>query len=166
MSRLLITSDLHLGHKNTWRFRPEFESAEYHHEFVFNNLVSSVKRRDMVLFLGDITFTEEWLDRISEIQCERKILIAGNHDTDNISMRKLTDVYDEVYALYRRGGYLYSHAPIHPNELRGKINIHGHVHHKTIDDPRYFNACLENTDMKPIDINTIRERLQENKEGQ
>lgn len=31
MTRLMITSDLHLGHKNIHKFRTEFENAEHHH---------------------------------------------------------------------------------------------------------------------------------------
>ena len=42
-----------------------------------------------------------------------------------------------------------SHAPIHPNELRGRFNLHGHVHQNSITlpdgslDDRYINCCVE-----------------------
>lgn len=61
-----------------------------------------------------------------------------------------------------------SHAPIHPAELRGKINIHGHVHDATITDEnglpdlRYFNVSLENTGGRPIAHNVIMELLCKN----
>ena len=49
-----------------------------------------------------------------------------------------------------------SHAPIHPEELRDRINIHGHVHYKNIDDARYFNVSCENIGFKPISLENIR----------
>ena len=63
-----------------------------------------------------------------------------------------------------KGAWL-SHAPIHPAELRGKINIHGHVHYANVLDEtgkldnRYFNVSLENTGGCPIALNVIKEIL-------
>lgn len=52
-----------------------------------------------------------------------------------------------------------SHAPIHPAELWGKINIHGHVHDATIPDYNYYNVPLENTNGRPIAHNVIMEHF-------
>ena len=82
----------------------------------------------------------------------RKHLILGNHDLDrpHRGMLQLMRVFgDRIYSLHKYKGFWLSHAPIHPSELRGKRNIHGHVHSNTLDDNRYYNACLENTDYKP-----------------
>ena len=152
MTRLMITSDLHLGHKNIHKFRAEFESAEHHHEVMFENLAMNIQKRDSVIFLGDIAFDRYWLNKIKSIKCEKKLLICGNHDTENgIKMRDLVGVYDDVMSLHSRRNYWFSHCPIHPSEMRGKTgNIHGHLHSKTIDDERYINACVERTSYKPI----------------
>jgi len=88
-------------------------------------------------------------------------------------MRDLVNTYDAVYALWSKRDYWFSHAPIHPQEMRGKKgNIHGHLHgnnvwarqnatpHMNDDgkmveyydeiDQSYLNACVEHTDWKPI----------------
>lgn len=169
MTRLMITSDLHLGHKNIHKFRTEFESAESHHEAIFENLAMNIQKRDSLILLGDIAFDRYWLDKIKSIKCAKKLLICGNHDTENgIKMRDLVGVYDDVMALHSRRNYWFSHCPIHPQEMRGKIgNIHGHLHGKMITTPclrddgnggfifkapskHYLNACVEHTNYKPI----------------
>ena len=83
MTRLMITSDLHLGHKNIHKFRTGFDSAEHHHEVMFENLAMNIQKRDSLILLGDIAFDKYWLEKIASIKCEKKLLICGNHDTEN-----------------------------------------------------------------------------------
>ena len=51
--------------------------------------------------------------------------------------------------------------PIHPQEIRSRIGVvHGHLHNKLVEvdgvvDNRYFNACVEHTDWKPISYQDI-----------
>lgn len=151
MTRLMITSDLHLGHKNIHKFRP-CSSAEAHHEAIYEKLCMSINKRDSIIFLGDIAFDKSWLGKIAEIKCDKKLLVCGNHDTENgIKMRDLLAAYDDVVSMYSRRNYWFTHCPIHPSQMRGRIaNIHGHMHDKVIDDQRYINACVEHTDWKPI----------------
>lgn len=47
-----------------------------------------------------------------------------------------------------------THAPIHPDELRGKKNVHGHCHGHILNDKRYINVCVEHAD-RPIPIEEI-----------
>ena len=133
MTRLLITSDLHLGHKNAHKFRPAFESAEHHHEYMFEMLATTVQKRDSLILLGDIAFDSFWLGKIKEIRCDKKLLVCGNHDTEKVKMRDLVNVYDDVVALYSRRNVWFSHCPIHPSQFRGRLyNIHGHLHNDLI----------------------------------
>lgn len=168
MSRLFLTSDLHLGHKNISKYRTEFKSSEEHHEIMFDNLASAVNKRDTVFFLGDIAFDKYWLDKIKSLNINHKRLVVGNHDTERgITMRDLCDTYDSVVALMAHRGYWLSHCPIHPQEMRGRTgNIHGHLHSKLVEreqessghyviktdvpDGSYINVCVEHTDWKPI----------------
>ena len=152
MTRLLVTSDLHLGHKNICKYREQFNSSEEHDEVLWDNLASSVNKHDTVFFLGDIAFTPYWLDKIKHLKVAHKRLIVGNHDTERgITMRHLCDSYDSVVSFMTHKNYWLSHCPIHPQEMRGRNgNIHGHLHGKVVDDPLYFNACVEHTEYKPI----------------
>lgn len=156
MTRLMITSDLHLGHKNIHKFR-DAKTAEDHHEFVFERLATSINKRDSIIFIGDIAFDKYWLDKIKSINCAKKLLVCGNHDTDNgIKMRDLVNAYDDVVSMYSRRNYWFTHCPIHPSQMRGRIaNIHGHLHSKVINDERYINACVEHTDYYPISFSEL-----------
>jgi len=172
MSRLMITSDLHLGHTNICKFRTQFSSPEEHHETVFENLATNIRKRDSVYFLGDIAFTKEWLARIAEINCVKKTLILGNHDTEKLKISEIIETFDAVHSLQKRRNTWFSHCPIHPGEFRGSaLNIHGHLHGKVViklincnrvgscRDDRYFNACVEHTDYKPISFAEIIEKV-------
>ena len=67
-----------------------------------------------------------------------------------------------MFGLYKYKEFWLSHAPIHPCELRGKRNIHGHVHQNHVMDEhhkrdnRYINVCVENTDGAPVSLDKIR----------
>ena len=166
MSKLWLTSDLHLGHKNIHTYRTKFATAEEHHEFIYEQLAMSVNKRDTLYILGDAAFDKYWLEKIAAIKCRYKLLVCGNHDTERgITMRDLVNTYDRVEALYSKKNFWFSHAPLHPQELRGrKANIHGHLHGNMVwrdanpfenpdmceVDKRYINVCLEHTDWKPV----------------
>jgi calcineurin-like phosphoesterase family protein len=45
---------------------------------------------------------------------------------------------------------------MHPQELRGKINVHGHMHRDAIQDPRYVNVNVDFTGMKPVLLDDIK----------
>jgi len=170
MSRLMITSDLHLGHKNIHKFRTQFSSPEEHHEIIFENLATNIHKKDSVYFLGDIAFTNEWLERIEKINCVKKTLILGNHDTEKLKMGAIMMTFDSIHSLQKRRNCWLSHCPIHTSQFRGsKLNIHGHLHNDKVlalspiwgdmrPDLTYFNACVEHTDYKPISFSEIIER--------
>lgn len=157
MSVVYITSDLHLGHKSITRFRTEFSSQKEHEDCILNGILSTVRPRDVLYILGDCAFNQEGLNLLKAVPCRMR-LILGNHDTDrslNIKDWVGSGVFEEIHSLWKYKKAWLSHAPIHPQELRGRINIHGHVHQATIDDPRYVNVCVENTGYKPVNYQEI-----------
>ena len=160
MATVYFMGDAHLDHKNITKFRTQFSSVEEHNQIIKENFHKVVTKRDLVFMLGDMCFSREALEDIKTWKCERKILICGNHDLEQgITMRDLCNTYDAVYSLKRYKDAWLSHCPLHPNELRGKKNIHGHVHYATLDDDRYFNTSLENINYSPINIEEIRKKL-------
>jgi calcineurin-like phosphoesterase family protein len=139
VSNVWFCSDLHFGHKGIEKFRgqTEFENRQR----IKNDWQSVVTKRDIVYVLGDAAFTMETVSDFQELPGQ-KFLVRGNHDTLNTSV--YLKYFDEVYGLLKYKEFWLSHAPIHPNELRGRINLHGHVHNSTVDDKNYFNCCPEN----------------------
>lgn len=157
MANVLFMGDIHEGHKNVCRFRTQFKSPEEHHQFIKKNYHEKVTKRDKVFLMGDTAFTLEALLEISTWQGKEKILICGNHDLDHLEMKTVCQYFDGVYSFLKYKEFWLSHCPIHPDELRGKFNIHGHTHNHNIDDPRYFNTSCENIDYTPISLHEIRQ---------
>lgn len=160
MSNVWFTSDLHWGHKNVCRFRSQFSTELEHRLALKGNIQSLVKKRDVLWVLGDSVFTEDALQDIVDIECT-KFLVIGNHCAQHFDQKKLYSAFDKVYGITSKYKCWLTHAPIHPDELRGKFNVHGHCHDHLIDDPRYVNICPEHHDFKPIDLKTLRGIIEE-----
>lgn len=152
MSNIWFCSDLHFGHKAIERFRAPcgITSEEHNRAKIKYDWNSVVKKKDTVYVLGDAVFKDEFIEDFAFMN-GKKILIRGNHDI--LPTSRYLEFFDEVYGLLKYKEFWLSHSPIHPDELRGKINLHGHVHFNTVqkksifgskNDPRYFNCCPEN----------------------
>lgn len=157
----MIASDLHLGHRNIFKYRTAFSSAEEHHEIIYDNLASNIDKKDTLILAGDVAFTAEWLAKIGEINCKKKVLILGNHDSERLHISQLVGVYDEIHSMLSHKGAWITHAPIHDSELRGKLNIHGHTHSAIVPDNRYINVCVEHTNWKPVELSTLVQQRRE-----
>lgn len=152
MSNIWFCSDLHFGHKNIQKFRKEVADEADNRRRIINDWNELVTKRDVVYVLGDACFTMDTIGEFGSL-LGQKYLIRGNHDKLNTSV--YLKHFTEVYGIIKYKEFWLSHAPIHPDELRGRRNLHGHVHYHNIqiemkhhpqqqDDPRYFNCCPEN----------------------
>ncbi len=168
MSRVFIISDLHLGHRNILKFRTEFSSIEEHDSTILNNILDCVNKRDTLWVLGDMVFDSSHYEIVKEISCSvnRLHLVLGNHCTDNTARCKLVKrmledgVVSSAHGLVNYKGCWLSHAPIHPDELRGKFNVYGHTHRSKINDSRYFPVSCEHLNYTPIEFVEIKKRLE------
>lgn len=172
MSKVYFVGDLHLGHKNICKYRPQFISPEEHDKFVTGSVLSVANKRDNLWLMGDCFFTEESLEslRLFKKSFQQVNLVLGNHDTDNqerqnnIKIMIKEDLVNNVHSLVSYKGYWLSHAPIHPEELRGKKNIHGHCHTYVISDTENYKCVsLEQINFKPICLEELIETFPPNK---
>ena len=147
-----MIGDLHFGHKNVARFRDEFDSEAHHRAHLVEQWQGLVKKRDVVWVLGDAAFTADGLESIRPLP-GRKILVRGNHD--KLSVHMYLSVFEEIHGIIQYKKAWLSHAPIHPDELRGRVNIHGHVHKATIPDDRYINVSAEVINYTPRDYQVL-----------
>ena len=141
---VFFISDLHFGHKSILEFSPSRGGSdiESHNRWLieaWNSVVKSNKR-DLVWVLGDVAFSRDGLECMRQLK-GRKKLVRGNHDMFPIA--EYLEHFEEVYGLHKAYKMWLSHAPVHPDSLRNRRNIHGHVHNSTIDDSRYVNVCVE-----------------------
>jgi len=175
VSDVKFIGDLHFGHSAIHKFRTAFPSEHVHRQYVMDTWSDSVNKRDVVWVMGDAAFTKDGLSSIGRLP-GRKILVRGNHDL--LPTEDYLQVFDEVYGLIAYKGYWLSHAPIHPSELYGRTNIHGHCHRGGptevsrgfdrggvhIEAPAtYFNVCAEHlpTPYTPISFSEITQRVAE-----
>ena len=164
MSNTFFISDTHFGHKNIHKFEPVLRSGTNFTENA-NNIITNwnntVNKRDTVWILGDIAFDDAHLELCHNLNGQKN-LIVGNHD-DRFGIDKLRKVFkNRIEGTFRYKGHWLSHFPIHPQELFGKLNIHGHVHSNFIRlsggelDRRYINVSCEAIHETPISFDDIK----------
>lgn len=164
MSKVYLISDLHFGHKRILEFAGDYRdgfNVDEHNEILISKWNLIVNNRDKVFVLGDVVMGgKENMPLLARLQ-GNKYLVRGNHDTQSTSL--YLEYFKEVYGLFKYKGFWLSHCPLHPAELRGSINIHGHVHHNSIRDhyhdldKRYVNVCVEACDGFPVPFESIKD---------
>lgn len=157
-----FAADLHLGHKNIHKYRPEYETPELHDQAILDMLNDSVTKRGIYYLLGDVAFTQEAISSLSKVNAYGNIrIILGNHDIERgVKVEDWVNAgFKDIYSLKKYKEFWLSHAPLHPDELRGKINIHGHTHNKSMQDSRYVCVSLEQTNYKLLSLWEIRNNI-------
>ena len=133
-----MTADLHFGHKTIDKYR-EWTGGN-NVECISDLWNSVVKKRDVVYVLGDAAFTEEGVTAIRKLN-GFKNLVLGNHDGLPITSYARAFKYIMGGVSYKRAWL--THIPIMKEEMRGRINIHGHVHANMYDDREYINVNVD-----------------------
>lgn len=177
--RTWVYSDPHFYHKNIVTFtnydgtkvRPHWDCAEQMTEDMIKWYNELVDDRDRVYILGDVAFKNSDMHKSVGRLKGRKVLVPGNHEPTK--MRQYFDLFDDVRGYVVKKGFIMSHIPIHEQSLsRWQLNIHGHLHNNTVkrgvvvdsgigpmeeqeEDPRYYCACVERTNFRPIPLDTI-----------
>jgi len=107
--------------------------------------------------LGDVVFPRRVLPILNTLN-GKKVLIKGNHDIFKI--KDYLEYFEDVRGAFEMGNVLMTHIPIHPQELgRWKVNIHGHLHERVVNDPRYVNVSVEQVDGYPVNLEQITSKL-------
>ena len=168
MQTVYFLADLHLGHKNIPKYREKygepFKDLDSHNEYVISRIQKTVGPRDVLWILVDTCFNKESLPLLNEIPCEKR-LILGNHCTEKLNISDYLPYFKEIHGMYKHSsGMWLTHAPIHPEQLRGRFNIHGHIHGEKLNFHawKYFNCSLENINFSPISIDEVRENIWNN----
>ena len=178
MSKTWVYSDPHFYHRNICKFtdydgnklRPWDDANIMTEDMVewYNELVSD---QDRVYILGDVAFSPVNMRKAVSRLKGRKVLVPGNHEPPE--MRKYFDLFDDVRGYIVKKGFIMSHIPIHKQSMGPwQLNIHGHLHSNQVmvypedfdvdqeeyPDSRYYCACVENTNFRPILLDEILEQ--------
>ena len=149
MGNVYHIADLHLGHNNILVFSEDyrmFDDIDEHDEWIVSQWNSVVNRKDKVFVHGDVCMDIKKLPLFDRMK-GNKTLIMGNHD--NFKSEEYLKYFSRLEGLVKYKGTWLSHAPLHPEELRGCKNIHGHLHEDTIKDTRYSCVSVEQNNGVP-----------------
>ena len=164
-----IFSDLHLNHKAVIGFegRP-FSSVYQMNKTILRNWRETVSSRDTIWVLGDVAFSttkEELTSMIKNLPGIKK-LILGNHDRSK-SLQWWRDVgFVEVYPypIIYQDFFILSHEPVYVSKEMPYVNIHGHTHSESSDNPQKVNVSVEVTGYAPVSLDDIITRRTKEKE--
>lgn len=160
MSTVRFIGDLHLGHKSIANFsgkeRGGITNVDEHDKWIIERWNSVVSKNDLVWVLGDVCMDKTKLHLLKKMK-GNKHLILGNHDEFSLDTYK--PYFNLIHGFLRYKGLWLSHPPIHSDELRGKVNVHGHVHNNPIKDSRYICVSVEQVQGLPISLEEIREKI-------
>lgn len=154
-------SFLTFKNKNGIRIR-NFSSIDVIDNFMVDNWNKVVSNNDIVYHLGDVycgnkNQADEILSRLNG----RKRLILGNHDDgkDKVLIRHFEKIMSE--RIFTEFNIILTHKPVHPDTLyvhksqKYLTNVHGHLHDNVIDDSRYVNISVEQTNYTPVDLESL-----------
>ena len=167
MSASFFVSDTHFGHANILTFenngvkeRPGFSCVEEMDETMVDNWNRVVREHDRVYHLGDVVMNRRCLSIMDRLN-GKKVLIKGNHDI--FPLKDYVKHFEDIraYKVFPALGIICSHIPVHPDQLSGrfKLNFHGHLHRRKLDDQRYVNLCVEHWNYTPVTLEQILESL-------
>jgi calcineurin-like phosphoesterase family protein len=150
MSNIWFTSDWHFGHKRVITFENDYRAKalgvstiEEHDEYITDTILTNVGKRDILYVLGDNGDVDQTFDVFAKCEAQQIRYVPGNHDKETAIERLATIPKVSVFppATYKQ--HWVTHHPIHPVELYGRKNIHGHVHSKSVQDENYINVSVE-----------------------
>lgn len=164
--KIYVISDTHFNHVNILsfldangnKFRGDlFKDVTEMNEIIVRNWNELVHPEDIVYHLGDVYFGKaEAADKLLSRLMGRKRLILGNHDVgkDPVLLKHFDKIL--VTRSFPEHDIILSHYPLHESSLfKIKRNVHGHIHEKTINDPRYINVSVEKIYYTPVDITKL-----------
>jgi calcineurin-like phosphoesterase family protein len=166
MSEIYVISDTHFSDEAIIAItgRP-FSSTKEMNRTIIENINEFVGTSDTLIHLGDVGHgsLDEIQDSVSQIKCNNKILIMGNHDRC-FSPQTWRDIgFQEVspWPIIYNDWYIMCHEPVFLEINSPFAVIYGHTHQNSYDSPNhhYFNASVEVTDYKPILFNDIMKKI-------
>ena len=168
-----FTADYHLSHRNIMKYsnRP-FNDVNEMDETIFSNLESKVKKRDILYFLGDLTFNirkaHEFFERFENVEIH---FIVGNHDnkkTIKIARERCTSVsHLKEISLTEKGPRTPESTETHAITLchyamrvwnKSHFNswqLYAHSHGKLNPLGKQYDVGVDNNNFMPVSFNQL-----------
>ena len=174
-----FTADPHIGHDKDFLWRPRgFSSIEEHDTEILKRWNSIVTPEDTVYILGDLCMSgneKEW-NRVYKVLNGEKIVIWGNHDTNNKLNKYQTEYgmtylgFASIYKYSKKKMFYLSHYPTlvgNFEEQRFFWNLSGHTHSSNkFEFGQYsiYNVAMDAHNCYPVSIEQIIKDIDKYKE--
>lgn len=157
MPDIFLIGDTHFGHRKILEFeaaaRP-FSNIDEHDDALVDRWNSVVRPKDTVWHLGDVLFGSGSFRHLPRLNGIKK-LVMGNHD--HYPSALYLEHFNRIVGAAELAGCLLTHIPVHDSQFRRyKANIHGHLHSRKLDDPRYVCVSAEHNNLTPISLESVR----------
>jgi calcineurin-like phosphoesterase family protein len=164
MKTVFFIGDTHFGHKNIIEYEKttrNFSSIEEHNEELIKRWNSVVGKNDIVYHLGDFCFGKQNIAIAGRLNGSKR-LIMGNHDVYEAS--DYLKYFDKLYGAHFYKNTILTHVPVHPDHARVLINIHGHLHSRSViykpdDSTFYINVSCEHINLTPISLEELKSKF-------
>ena len=165
MAKTFFIADTHFGHDAiiSYENRP-FKSVDEMTNTLIDNWNNVVCDEDIVFLLGDFSEYEKEMNiSICQKLNGRKILVMGNHDTENEKY-----YYDcgfesvNSYPIIYQNFWILSHEPMYVNTNMPYANIFGHVHGNplyTDYSKQSFCVSAERIKYTPIEFGEMKRKM-------
>ena len=167
MGKRFFISDMHFGHANILKYenRP-FADAAAMDRTIIENWNRVVAADDLVYVAGDVSFYPKARTKeiVSSLQ-GRKMLVLGNHDMSHSEgfWKEAGFEFVSRYPICLDEFYWVSHEPMFLTSSMPYVNIHGHIHSKTMstdsEPNQYVNVSVEHIAYTPILFEEIKVRF-------
>ena len=169
MTDIWFISDTHFFHDNILKFLDReqsafrgqyWQTAEDMNETMIMNWNALVKPQDKVYHLGDVAcgvkYPNEFVNLMRRLNGHKRLML-GNHDRIHMDGYRFFEKIELwTGGKFKKDGFVACHIPLRHDQMRGgEVNVHGHIHQNSMDDPRYINVCVEHTDYKPVHMDEI-----------
>ena len=171
MSKIWLTSDLHLGHDRQFIWGPRnFKSIEEMNEAIVSRWNIKVAMDDDVYVLGDLMLgdNEAGINYLQKLNGKIHIVL-GNHDTPTrqaiyLEMPNIVEVEWAIMLPYRKYHFFLTHFPCMTGNLEKEtlkqmtLNLYGHTHQKTNfyeDRPYMYHVGCDSHNCTPILLDDI-----------
>lgn len=166
MKNIYVISDTHFGHWfANWFWDRPYDSLRDMNEAMIKIWNDKITDKDLVIIVGDFCAgSKRFLNYLVHSLNGEKILVKGNHDTKrrykNLLKTGEIKIYDRLEFTHNEKLVVFTHIPT-MDIPQNAINIHGHYHRVNIpprfDKSKYFNACVDRNDFKPILLDKVLE---------
>jgi len=160
-----FTADLHLGHTNILKHRPQFKNIEEMNNTIINNILNLMNKDDVLYVLGDIALKTIEIEKFLDIMIKNNknvLLLKGNHDSLPYQKYNKYILKDCIYDIKIENQYItLCHFPMlcweksHYNSWM----LHGHIHNSFVIpiQGKIMNVGVDINNFTPVSFIQIKE---------